>query len=106
MCPEGEVQEKPEKRSVKELMEFIQGTGKITVTGLAVAHEGLGVDDVPKVLDLAKNYETLVEAYSDLDEIDDEVKDLDEAELVAIVAAVYGVYKASRKALKTGVVDY
>lgn len=95
--------EKPkEKKSVKELLEFIEGTGLLTSTGFAIAHQGLGVDDVPKVINLAKEYEVLKDAYTDMDEIPDEIKDMDQTELLLIVAGVYKVYRDSRSAYKTG----
>lgn len=89
-----------EKLTVKESKEFLEGLGLLGAKGVAIAKGGLGVDDIPHVVSLAKDFEVLQKAVEGINLVDDELKNLDEAEAIELVACLFGVIKKIREAAK------
>jgi len=78
---------------IKETKELLAGIELVAVSGIEIAKDGLGVDDVPKALELIKKAEVILEAGKGINLIDDELKDLDQAELLELGAISYNLVK-------------
>lgn len=78
---------------IKESLELLAGVELLGVSGIEIAKDGLDMSDVPKALELAKKSDVLVAAVKGLDQVDDEVKDLDQAELLQLGTAAFGMVK-------------
>lgn len=89
-----------EKLGIKESLELLAGVELVAVTGIEVAKDGLGMDDLAKAVELVKKSEVLVEAVKGLNLVDDEVKDLDQAELLQLGAASFAMVKKIAAASK------
>ena len=50
------------------------------------------------LLDLVKEHELLIAAFKDVKEVDEEVKDLDQAEIVELINAVFKMAKDIKEA--------
>lgn len=78
---------------IKESLELVAGIELVTVSTLDIAKDGLGADDIPKALELVKKSDVIVEAVKGIDLVDDEVKDLDQAELIQLGTATFAMIK-------------
>jgi hypothetical protein len=86
-----------EKKGIKESSEMIDGLGVLVKAGFKIAKDGkVDLSDLSHLVDVAKEFDTLMEGFKGLDEIDDEVKDLDEAEAIALVAKLFKVIKEAK----------
>lgn len=85
---------------IKESLELIAGIELAAVSGIEIAKDGLGMDDIPKALELIKHSDVLIEAVKGIDQIDDEAKDLDDAELIQLGSKAYAMVKKIAAAAK------
>lgn len=88
-------------KQVKEVKELLKGLEVVGVAGVKIAADGkVGLDDLTHLVELAKQIDVLTAAVQGVNEIDDEIKDLDQAEIIELVGAVYGLAKALKDAKK------
>lgn len=88
--------EKVEIKESLELVKSIEILGKATKKILADGK--VNFQDAPVALELIKEIEPIIEGFKDLNQLDDEVKDLDEQELVQLGLAVFNTYKSIKNA--------
>jgi len=88
-----------EKKGIKECLEMLDGLELLSVKGLEIAKDGLELNDIPKALEVFKQYEVLVAAVKGSGEILAEVKDIDQAELMELGARVLGMVKKIKEAV-------
>lgn len=87
------------KRGIKETKELVDGLKVLSKAGYAIAKDGkVSLDDLEHLVELGKEFETIMDAFKDLGDIDDEMKDLDEAEAIEIVAHLYKAVKEIKEA--------
>ena len=88
--------EKIELKETLELVKSIEILGKATKKILADGK--VNFSDAPAALELIKEIEPIIEGFKGLNQLDDEVKDLDEQELVQLGLAVFNTYKSIKNA--------
>lgn len=87
------------KITVENTVELLVGLQVMSKFAGEVARDGkLQADDLIHLIDVAKSFDKLKAAVEDVDQVDDELKDLDQAEILQIIAAAQGVYKAFKEA--------
>lgn len=91
---------KVEKLGIKETSEMIDAVEKIAVAGMKISKGGIGMDDLVHLVALAKEMDQLMEGFKGIGMIDDEIKDLDQVEIMALVTKMYGMVKAILDARK------
>lgn len=83
-----------EKKTIAETLELLNG---LEIAAAAIAKiskdKKVNAEDLPALVELASEFETLVKAFSNLDEVPQELSDLDEAEVIAIITKVYSIGK-------------
>lgn len=88
-------------KDIKNLLELLTAVELLAVTGAKVAKDKeVNKDDLVHVVALAKNFELIANAVKDVDQLDEEMKDLDEAELIAIVSKLFMIVKAVKAELE------
>jgi hypothetical protein len=85
-------------KGIKESKELLEGVKVLAVSAKKIAKDGVSLADLPEALELIKKIDILVEAVKGVDGIDEEVKDLDQAELVELGVAVFDIVKAIKGA--------
>lgn len=70
--------------NIKETKELLEGIELIALNGAKIAKDGINISDLAYLVDLAKNFEKLKLAYEGIDLVDDELKDIDEKELIEL----------------------
>ena len=83
---------------VKNLMEVIAALKLAVVSIKGISKDGVGVDDLPKALELLKKYDLFLAAVKDIDMIDEEIKDVDSAEAILVVTALMAAIKEIKEA--------
>jgi hypothetical protein len=61
---------------------------KLVIAGKKIAPDGIGLEDIPVVINLAKDAGEIIESFKSLGEAFDEVKDVDVTEFIALVSLV------------------
>ena len=84
---------------IKESIELLNGIELIAVNGAKIAKDGINISDLAHLVELAKNFEVLKDAYVGIDLIDDEVKDLDEKELIELGLKAFSIIKNVKAAM-------
>jgi hypothetical protein len=86
-------------KQVKEIKELLKGLEVVGVAGVKIAADGkVSIEDLAHIVALAKQIDVLSAAVAGLGEIDDELKDLDQAEIIELVGAVFALVKAIKEA--------
>lgn len=84
---------------IKESKELLKGLELVGAAGLKIAKDGKGsVSDLMHVVELVKKFDVLKDAVEGIDKIPAELKDIDEAEIVELGAAAFGLIKALKEA--------
>jgi hypothetical protein len=84
---------------IKESLEFVKGIELVGVVTKKVTADGkVNGEDIKHGLEIVTNAQVLIEAVKDIDLIDDEMKDLDEAELIQLGTATFMAIKAIKNA--------
>jgi len=86
------------EKGIKEIGELIDGLTLIGEQAKKISKGGIGVDDIAHLVKIAQEFETLKEAFSGLKEAGEEIKDLDQAEIIAIIGKLYEMIKKVEKA--------
>jgi hypothetical protein len=87
-----------EPKGIKDIIEVLEGIKVIGVPLKAALKDGLSVADLPKLLDIVKQYQVIIDAVEGIGDVIPEAKDIDSAEAVVIVAKVMEVIKAIKEA--------
>lgn len=88
-------------KDIKNLLELLTAVELLAVTGAKVAKDKeVNKEDLVHIIALAKNFELITNAVKDVDQLDEEMKDLDEAELIAIVSKLFMIVKAVKAELE------
>ena len=89
------------KHELKESLELVAALELAGVTGVKIAKGGLkDPKSLEAALHLLQNAGVIVEGFKGIDQVDDEIKDLDEQELIQLGMAAFGLYKKVRAAYK------
>lgn len=84
---------------IKETKELIQTLGKLAVVGKKiVADKKVGVDDITHIVSLATEANVILEGFKGLDIMMEELKDLDQTEVLEIIRELYVQADAINKA--------
>lgn len=83
-----------EKIGIEKLLKTIEAVQILAVAGKDIAKDGLGMEDLPKALELIKQYEMFISIVNEIDDAVLEVKDIDSAEAVELVVAMIAAFKA------------
>jgi len=85
---------------IKETKELLDG---LEIAAKAIAKiakdKKINAEDLPVLISLATDFEKLVAAFSGLGEVPAELKDLDEAEVIAIISKLYAIGKSVKAEL-------
>jgi hypothetical protein len=84
---------------IKESIELLNGIELIAVNGAKIAKDGINISDLAYLVELAKNFEVLKNAYEGINLIDDEIKELDEKELVELGLKAFSIIKNVKAAM-------
>jgi hypothetical protein len=88
-------------KGIKECLEIVKGVELIGVTAQEVLADGkINGEDLDSGVKLITSANVLVEAVKGLGEADDELKDLDDAEMIQLGSAVFSAIKAIKAAKK------
>lgn len=86
-------------KNVKELKELLIALQIIGVFAKKVAADKkVNLEDLPYLVDLAKQMDQILMAVDGIDEIDDELKDIDEAEAMEVLGQLIKSIKAIKAA--------
>lgn len=84
---------------VVEIKELLKGVELLGISAKKIAKDHkVDLNDLPVVIDLAKNAGVLADAAKGLDQIPAEIKDLDQAEILELVSALFATIKAIKEA--------
>lgn len=85
---------------IKETSEFLEALKVAAVAIAKIAKDKkVNAEDLPVLIELATEFETLVSGLSGLSEVPTELKDLDEAEVIALISKIYSIAKAVKTEL-------
>jgi len=85
---------------IKETQELLNAVELLAITGAKIAKDKkVSADDLPAAVELLKKLDVVLVGIKDLDKLDEEIKDLDEAELIAIVSKVMIIAKSIKAEL-------
>lgn len=88
------IEEVKESKSVKESLEIIDGIEVLVDAGAEIMEDGkVNLSDVAALVSLAKKFDVLKAAVDGAKEAPEEMKDLDEMELIQLGSKVYGLIK-------------
>ena len=82
-----------EKVSINETLEVLAAIELGAVSILDIAKDGVGLEDLPKALELVKKADVFVAAVKDAKEIPAELKDLDQEEVIKLGMAAFVLVK-------------
>jgi hypothetical protein len=96
-----------EKHGIKELREALLAVKEIAVTGKKglklfkkIKEDGIGLEDliyIKELPELAPEMDIITAGYEDISKAVEEAKDLDEAEVMELVALVFAIIKAIKE---------
>lgn len=79
-------------KSIKETKELLAGLGKVAVAAKKIAADGkVNASDLVTLMDLIKDVSVISEGLKGAGEIPAELKDLDEVEVLEIIACIYKI---------------
>ena len=89
-----ETEVKEESKSIKESMEILDGLEVIIDAGAEVMADGeVNLSDINALIEVAKKFDILKKAVDNAGEASDEMKDLDEMELIQLGSKAYSLIK-------------
>jgi hypothetical protein len=84
---------------IKETLEFLESVEVLVVEGKKIAKDGVSLADIPEALELFKKLDVIIAGGKDADKIyKEELKELDQSELIQIGAKVFEVINAFKAA--------
>ncbi len=90
------------KKDLKETLEFMKGVEELSkLMGKILADKEVSLLDLPDaLLNLSIGMNVYSEAYKDADQIIDELKDLEQSEIILLVNSIYKCVYAFEKGRK------
>lgn len=85
-------------KGIKELSELLESIGMISKSAKKISKGGIGIDDIAELVKLARGFDDIAEGFKGVSEIKEELKDLDSAEIMAIVSMLIDLVKDIEKA--------
>jgi predicted RNase H-like nuclease (RuvC/YqgF family) len=85
-------------KDVKNIIEVLEAIEAVGVPAKQALKDGLDVNDLPKLLELVKKYQVLIDAVDNIAEVVDEAKDIDSQEAVQVVLKAFQVAKSIKEA--------
>lgn len=85
-------------KDVKNIIEVLEAIEAVGVPAKQALKNGLDVNDLPKLLELVKKYQVLIDAVDNIAEVVDEAKDIDSQEAVQVVLKAFQVAKSIKEA--------
>lgn len=82
-----------DKIGIKESLELFAAIELLAISGIDIAKDGFDMSDISKVLELVKKSDVIISGVKDIDMLDDEVKDLDQAELMQLGVVAFAMIK-------------
>jgi hypothetical protein len=87
------------KISIKETKELLVALGLVAVAARKIGKDKkISIDDISALIDLSKDMDKLAEGVQGAGEIPSELGDLDESEVMEIIAGLYKISKDINKA--------
>lgn len=83
---------------LKETLEALEAVKVLGVSGLKIAKDGLGADDIAEVIALAQKADTIIDGVKDADQALEELKEISQEEAMLLVAKVFEIIKALKEA--------
>lgn len=88
-----------EKVEIKESLELVKSIEILGVATKKILDDGkVNFQDAPVALELVKEIEPIIEGFKGLNKLDEEVKDLEQDELIQLGLAVFNAYKNVKNA--------
>lgn len=82
--------EKKQELGIKETKEFIVALGKLAILAKSTKDAGgITKNWLTSLMKIVEEFEVYLEGFKDLDVMLDELKDLDQTEVVEVIAALY-----------------
>lgn len=85
-------------KDIKNIIEVLEAIEAVGVPAKQALKDGLDVNDLPKLLELVKKYQVLIDAVDNIAEVVDEAKDIDSQEAVQVVLKAFQVAKSIKEA--------
>jgi len=85
-------------KDVKNIIEVLEAIKVIGVPAKQILKDGVDASDLPKLLEVVKKYQVLVDAIDGVGEVVEEAKDIDSQEAVVVVLKAFEVVKAIKEA--------
>lgn len=87
------------EKSLKETLELVKALEVVAVKGIEISKIPDVMGKLAKGAELLKEVDMIIEGVKGLDGVVEEVKDLDQAELLQLGTALFAAYKNVKKAL-------
>lgn len=85
-------------KDVKNIIEVLEAVKVIGVPVKQALKDGVDASDLPKLLEIVKKYQSLIDAVDNIGEIVEEAQDIDSQEAVLVVMKAFEVVKAIKEA--------
>lgn len=86
---------------IKETKELLDALEVAAVAIAKIAKDKkVNAEDLPVLIEVASQFEKLVAGFSGMNQIPTELKDLDEAEVIALISKIYSISKAVKAELE------
>lgn len=87
-----------EEIGITNVMEILSAIELLSVSGVKIAKDGIGLDDLSELINVLKNYNMLKAAVEGAKESFKELSNLDQAEALQIVGKVYAIINGIKNA--------
>jgi hypothetical protein len=85
-------------KDVKNILEVLEAIEVLAIPAKQALKDGLDASDLPKLLEIVKQHQKLIDAVEGIGEVVDEAKDISEEEAVQIAVKVIGLFKKIKEA--------
>lgn len=86
------------KYSIKQTLELLVALEILAVAGKKITQDGINLSSLQHLMALSSDLDKIVDGFKDVNEIPKELGDLDEAEVMQIIAKLYSISKAISEA--------
>jgi copper homeostasis protein CutC len=88
------------KKTIAETLELMEGLKIAAVSMAKIAKDKkVNAEDLVHLVELASEFEVMVKAFNNLSEVPEELKDLDENEIVSLITKIYSIGNEVKKAM-------
>jgi hypothetical protein len=85
-------------KDVKNIIEVLEAIEVLAIPAKQALKDGLDASDLPKLLEIVKQHQKLIDAVEGIGEVVDEAKDIDAIEAAAIAGKVIDLIKKIKAA--------